>query len=104
MREVGEWINQNSQPGDVIVNSYPPLLAYYGERDSIDFPPTENSFDGILIDNPDLKYFILFADHYNPDNWAYSYPEKNKLRPAQVFQMPNGENYAIVYLIESRNI
>jgi len=84
VKEAGIWINQNSEPLDLVATNSNPQIKYYANREIIQIPNTEEEFEEILKSNPKLKYFVISAIQKSPD-WAYSYPQNKNLTAVNAY-------------------
>lgn len=99
VKYAGEWINQNSNKGDIIISSSLPQMTYYSEREtypytrytSVEDDPTirnnESDFDNfVALKKPRFITDSLFE---NVPPWVHAYASKhnNTLIPVQVYFM-----------------
>jgi len=71
----GEWLKQNSNPGDVIFSSAVPQHSYYSERIIKGFPATEEGFEA-RVNELKPKYFVISVFEKSPE-YAYDYPQRH---------------------------
>lgn len=89
IKEAGIWLNQNSNPSDLIITASRPQVTYYAER-------SVQSSDPHIWDNKttfektvkELKpsYLVLSVFEQTPD-WLYAYPQEHQssLIPVKAF-------------------
>lgn len=80
IRDSGIWINQNSNPGDVIVSASQPQHSFYSERKVYSF-----GLDGLNPDEAEFTdeiqkikptFIVLSMIEKSPD-WSYNWPQKH---------------------------
>jgi len=81
----GLWIKENSQPGDIIISRSRPQNTYYSERQTINYPKSEEELNK-LIEEKRPKY-IIDSVWEQTDQWVHEYPSKynSTVIPVQIY-------------------
>lgn len=86
VKYAGEWIKENSNPGDIIISSSLPQMTYYSERETYPFlrhtpvaddltvRTTEEEFKK-FVEEKKPRYIIDSIFEYVPE-WVHQYPVK----------------------------
>ena len=91
IKEVGIWLKENTNPGEIIVTKSWPQIKYYSERGVIKLPLTKEEFDP-----NDTDYLMLSVFEQHPD-WAYNYPQENNLTLIKYYLDQNQQPLVIIY-------
>lgn len=85
--KAGEWIKQNTNPGDVIISSALPQMTYYTERETYPVSSNESEF-AKLIEEKKPKMLLVTVMQRSPE-WVYPWPENNKDKvvPVKVYYL-----------------
>jgi dolichyl-phosphate-mannose-protein mannosyltransferase len=75
VREAGEWIKQNSQPGDVVISTSVPQITFYSERATYNYPGDEKDFMA-EVQQRHARYMVLSRWEPSPD-WVYQWQHDN---------------------------
>lgn len=90
------WINQNSNPEDIVFSNSLPYITYYAERNCHDIPVNKTIFEEeIKTIRPRFLMLSVFETH---EQWEYTYPSEhtNLLVPVKAFY--NGDQpVAVIY-------
>lgn len=95
--EAGIWIEENSNPGDVVVTSSYPQIQYYSKRRAQYIPKTKEEYE--LMDRTKYKYFIVSVFENSPE-WSYTYPSNQNYTVANIYLDRNGDPLLIIYNIK----
>ncbi|MFA7707792.1 MAG: glycosyltransferase family 39 protein [Candidatus Pacearchaeota archaeon] len=99
VKEAGLWINQNSNPSDLIATNSNPQIKYYADREIVQIPNTEEEFEQILNSTKNLRYFVISSVQKSPD-WAYQYPTKQGLTPVNGYFSDPEKQQAVLLVYE----
>jgi len=85
IKNAGEWMKINSNPGDIILSVSGPQITYYAERDTLGLGENESIFEEKIKEHHP-RYLMLSAFEQHPE-WAYNYPDTHNetLIPVQVY-------------------
>ena len=100
LKNVGEWLNKNSFPGEAILSGALPQMTYYSERAV--FPNAGNLTAELdLIREKNVRYVVLTNWEKDPP-WAFSYFSEPNEFFNPVFQSVTdyGENKMFVVVFE----
>jgi len=104
VKDAGIWINQNSNPTDIIISPSQPQIAYYAQRSAY----TEGANETMLkeeINQLRPKYLVLSA--YEPANlpWLINYTQQNTdtVRAVQAYPQNSQQPTLIIYEITYLN-
>ncbi len=82
----GEWLESNTLPGEAVVSTSTTQIRYYSKRETFDFVETEEEFEQLLKDNPQIKYYMLsIFEKHRDEPWMYEYPQKHELEVLQMY-------------------
>jgi 4-amino-4-deoxy-L-arabinose transferase-like glycosyltransferase len=84
VKGAGLWINQNSNPSDLVATSSAPQINYYSEREVVGFPGTSKEFETQLELNSNIRFMVISSMEQSPE-WVYNYPVENSLVPVQAY-------------------
>jgi len=103
VKQSGEWIKQNSDPGDVIISNSKPQTIYYSERKSYTLAETagnkynpEEQTEEIFNKNvSEIKpKFLIISAFENHQQRMIEYPQKYQLIPIQAY--PNNQQPTLI--------
>ena len=83
----GVWLKENTLPTEAVVSTSTTQIRYYSERETFDLKQTEEEFDQLLIENPQIKYYLL-ASAFEParnKDWMFEYPGKHNLELVKLY-------------------
>jgi len=102
LKEAGLWIKENSEPGDVIINTGTPENTYYSERETFHYPDNESDFPA-LLEEKKPKYLVISIWEQSPE-WAYTWFERNPDKVEQVAAFTSHDNpkqaTAVIYRLK----
>jgi 4-amino-4-deoxy-L-arabinose transferase-like glycosyltransferase len=75
VQQAGEWIKQNSQPGDAVIGSSVPQITFYSERPTYKYPADEKDFMA-EVRQRHARYMVLSRWEPSPD-WVYQWQHDN---------------------------
>jgi len=103
----GEWIKENSNPGDIVFSASEPQNTYYSERKtyrvSYESPTNISKFEQRIVEFKP-KFLVLSVFEYH-DPLIYSYPQEHPdiLIPVQAYQQ-NGQPLLVIYQFNYSNM
>lgn len=92
IKEAALWIKEHTNMNDNIISQSAPQNMYYSERSTYGY----DWWDRRSEIKP--KYMIISAFENHPE-WVYTYPEKNNLKPVQVYMVAENKPSLIIYEI-----
>jgi len=106
VKQAGEWIKDNSNPGDIIISSSLPQTTYYSERATYPFNlayrrdlprmNTSQTEEFILTEKPRYMQMSIFENIPDFNYWAVEYPQKNPNFVVPVKGYFQGENPVLI--------
>lgn len=99
VKYAGEWIKQNSEPGDIIISSSLPQMTYYSERETYPYTRYISTLDDPIVrsNESDFDSFVkLKKPRYITDSlfefvpdWVHAYAQKHSdiLIPVQAYYL-----------------
>lgn len=99
-REAGNWIKENSSPGDKIIAAGEPQLNYYSERDVI-YWPEDYEINEFIEKNKEVKYIILSVLEQS-SQWTYTWPQENqdKVIPVKAYSDSQQRPILVIYEVK----
>lgn len=94
VKESGLWLEQNSNPSDIIATKSQPQIRYYSNRDTIGLPETKEEFEYSLSKNTKFFMISIFEDH---PEWAYMYPSQNNLTIIKAYVTKENQPILVIY-------
>jgi hypothetical protein len=83
LKSAGLWLNQNTQPTDIIYTNGVKEIMYYSQRQVLDpndkdygIPKNQSEAENELINNKQIKYIELDVVERAPD-WFYTWVQQN---------------------------
>jgi len=99
VRLAGIWIEENSDPGDIVIAQNEPQLMHYSRRIVI-APTRGKTLEGFeaLIAEKKPRYLVLSVFEPHAD-WVLNYPQEHPelLTPVQAYLAPNQQPLLVVY-------
>jgi 4-amino-4-deoxy-L-arabinose transferase-like glycosyltransferase len=115
LKLAGEWIKENSIPGDMVVTNSFPQISYYSERKVATFgdcynnpeahtpPCTPEEFNSFVEDvKPKFMILSIFEDH---EEWMFDYPQNHSdvWHPVQAYKQGD-QPVLVIYQADYMNI
>jgi len=104
VKEAGLWLNQNSNPSDIIISPSQPQIEYYSQRSTYTEGANETEFKQ-EISQYKPKYLVLSA--YEPTNlpWLLNYTQQNTntIKPVMAYPQDSQQPILIIYQISYPN-
>lgn len=76
VKYAGEWIKENSAPGDIVISRSIPQNTYYSERETFDYPGNASEMDRVLQEQK--PKYIIDSVWEATEPWIHEYAHQHQ--------------------------